>query len=86
MVRGGSGTLIAGSELTTLRTHYAPLTPRSGGQGIYQQHRSGHRSDAAGDRGDGSGHLLDTVEIDIADQAIIVEPIDADVDDGGARA
>ena len=65
--------------------HLEPRPRRSGVKGVYQQHRSGHRANAAGDRRDGIGDLLDSVEIDVTDQALVIEAIDPDVDDRRSR-
>ncbi len=52
---------------------------------IDEQHRDGHRTDAARHRRDVAGHFLDTREIDIAAQLAGFVAIHADVDHGCAR-
>jgi hypothetical protein len=62
-----------------------------GADGVAQEHRDGHRADAAGVGGDGSGDLADCLKIDIADEAIavfrgrIVDAVHANIDDDRAR-
>src|SRR5487761_2182831 len=49
--------------------------------GVAQKHGDGHRAHAAGNRRDVRSLLLHRVEIDVAHQRAVGQPVDADVDD-----
>ena len=51
------------------------------GDGVLQQHRDGHRADAARHRGDERGALAGALELDVADQLAVGAAVGADVDD-----
>src|SRR5690606_25890285 len=53
--------------------------------GVLPQGRHRHRPDTAGHRGDPAGTLRGGLEADIADQAAVIEPVDADIDAHRAR-
>src|SRR5690625_1627403 len=64
------------------RTRPGPSPSRL--QRIREQHRDGHRPDAARHRSDMTGHVPDCIEVDVTHQTAVVQSVDADVDDDGA--
>ena len=60
-----------------------PISRRS--QSVFEQHCDGHRSNAAGNGGDGRGDGLDRCKVDVARQLAVLAAVHADVDDDRAR-
>ena len=48
---------------------------------IFHEHGDGQETDAAGDRRDGTGDIFDGLEVDVTDELLRRDAVDADIDD-----